>query len=222
MFLNCPTCLFINSSSVLNTEVANANLASRLDVIMIDLQQLSQFVRRRSNLMSGENNDGNNSRVMNNLEDCIRSAEDLLSSASTIVGSVVGGSVYGVKLTEEKRKGIDKWLKEGPMFQGDEFDDVSIPPESSGSLDDSFGAGDGVESAGMDAVTEELEQETQMSKDPCESREGDSEEITDGKDLVRKDPAKIGSRKLISEQSPASLTLMPVAESASISREGAP
>jgi len=216
-----PTIQFINNrSSVLSHEVASTNLSSRLDVIMIDLQQLSQFVRSRSS--SGESSDGNSSRVMNNLEDCIRSAEKLVSSASTIVSSrstIVGGSVFGETLSEQQRTRIYGWIMEPGIFEQDSIADIPMPSEVSDILE--AGSGEpSLASIGMEAATEEVEPETRIGKNPKASQEGASEEIENSRDLVRNNPEDIGLGEHISVQL-GDLSMQSLsADSANVSQEG--
>ena len=218
-----PTIQFINNrSSVLSHEVASTNLSSRLDVIMIDLQQLSQFVRSRSVSSSGESSDGNNSRVMNNLEDCIRSAEKLVSSASTIVSSrstIVGGSVFGETLSEQQRTRINGWIMEPGIFEQDNIADILMPSE----VPDILEAGSGepsLASIGMEAATEEVKPETRIGKNPKASQEGASEEIENSRDLVRNNPEDIGLGEHISVQLGDLSTQSLSADSANVSQEG--
>ena len=206
----------MNRSSVLSNEVASACLSSRLDVISIDLQQLSQFVRSRSSSTSGESSYGNNSRVMNNLEDCIRSAAQLVSSASTIVSSrttVDGGSVFGQELSEEQRTRIDDWIVEPAIFRQDNSMDVPMTSELYRIAETGFRRSDSVEpslpSVGREVVIEEMEQE--------KVKDADEVDILDWKDLsINDNPEKL---KLNSEQSPDG-SRASVTDSRSVSKEG--
>ena len=101
--------------------MAYAGLATRLDGLSLDIQQLFEYIRRHRNSMSAESSDGNDFRIMNNLEECVLSAGNFVSTASTIAenSTVAGGSVLGDGLTEEQKTRIVNWIVHPPVDEED-------------------------------------------------------------------------------------------------------
>lgn len=192
----------------MNIETVGAALCSRLDVITLDIQQLYRFVHSRTNKTVDGNSDGESSHAMNNLEECVRSAEQFVSAASTIVGShstVFGGSVFGDKPNEEKLAMIDKWKMECAFHENDQ--DITIPmsSEQSGPVIDNSEVSNEVEAmlTNLNTLSVAGNLDKKLDKRSHEPGDGGLEKIADSMKLPSINP-DVGGYSLASNSVPDS------------------
>jgi hypothetical protein len=105
---------FIFSASVFSNSEFNRTVATKLDVLTVDIQQLLQtFHRRNESQTAARLPNTPVGDVMTHLEECLVSANIVVASASTIVDSrttVRGTSEFGQPLTAQQTASIEKWI----------------------------------------------------------------------------------------------------------------
>jgi tetratricopeptide (TPR) repeat protein len=109
-------------------ETSNENLTSKLDTLTAELKQL------RTTIPAAESTDEENSRVANNLGECVRSAERLVSEASTMGNRTQAGSVIGSELPGPVRERIHAWIP-APIPEEDESEEPQSPIPGSPPVD---------------------------------------------------------------------------------------
>ena len=128
-------------TSVLNNESLSTNLSSRLDSLTIEIHQVLTTLRRQPSVAS-ESNLQSDPRVINHLEECVNSAQKMVSSAATIVearshhGGSQMGSEWGDVLNEEQRRGVERWIQEADIPEVRDLEDrpnicltINPPPQ---------------------------------------------------------------------------------------------
>jgi hypothetical protein len=115
---------FIFSASVFSNTEFNRTVATKLDVLTVDIQQLLQIFRRRNESQTAGRLQhpavGDALDVMTHLEECLVSANILVAAASTIVDSrsaVRGGSEFGPRLTPQQSALIENWIPEPVILE---------------------------------------------------------------------------------------------------------
>jgi hypothetical protein len=102
----------LSSSSVLSgNEAILANQISGFDGLRIEVQRLTRLFRAHSQQPA----DQTNTQVTRNLQECVQSAEQLVSSASMIMSgrtTTAGGSEAGITMSERLRRHIANWIPE--------------------------------------------------------------------------------------------------------------
>jgi hypothetical protein len=90
-------------------ETLLANQITEFDGLRIDIRQLARVLRAGTQEWGSQDPD-----VMRNLQDCLQSATDVVSSASTIMGdtTVYGGSEFEMPIGEEQRNRIGDWIED--------------------------------------------------------------------------------------------------------------
>jgi hypothetical protein len=120
-----------NSASVFSNSEFNRTVATKLDVLTLDIQQLLQTFRRRNQSQTAARLPntpvGDVPDVMTHLEECLVSANIVVAAASTIVDSrstVRGTSEIGQPLTAQQTASIEKWIPE-PVILEEESENLS-------------------------------------------------------------------------------------------------
>ena len=115
---------FIISASVFSNSEFNRTIATKLDVLTLDIQQLLQTFRRRNESQRAARLPntpvGDVPDVMTHLEECLVSANIVVATASTIVDSrstVRGTSEFGQSLTAQQTASIEKWIPEPVILE---------------------------------------------------------------------------------------------------------
>ena len=105
----------------MSNENISAAISSKIDGLTVEIQQALQALRgRNQNPKDGDAAIGEeNSRIMNNLEACVVSAEKMVSSAATIVSSrsSCAGSEFGEEMDESARKRVELWIQPAIVFE---------------------------------------------------------------------------------------------------------
>jgi hypothetical protein len=85
----CRSCSLHNDARLESKiDGLNLGLISGLDVLMLEVQQLRALLRRRKRMSASDSvTSVANSRIMDNLEGCVRSAAKAFSAAPSIAGS---------------------------------------------------------------------------------------------------------------------------------------
>jgi hypothetical protein len=135
----CPPCsmsLTSIRSLLLTNESIAANVSTRLDVLTVEIQHLqARFSCGRPTL--GQSNDGDNTRIMTNLFECVRTAGVVISSVSVIVGSrstEYGASQSGSALEEglsDAQRMVKEWISHSPIYDDAVRECATVLPESS-------------------------------------------------------------------------------------------
>jgi hypothetical protein len=105
------------------------------DGLRLEVQCLTRLFRER-NPQSGNQE----TQVLRNLEECIQSAGQFVSSASTIMGArmmIAGGSELGARLSDPQRIRITDWIPDAPSTIVDGEHDL-YPTSSTFSQIDAF------------------------------------------------------------------------------------
>jgi hypothetical protein len=107
--LYLPIFLFVligDSTSVMANETATATVSAKLDILIKNIRRVMLHFRKAP---TSEEGNESNSKIKNNLENCVRSAETLVITATTIVGSrsTRAGSVFGEELGEQDRQRVE-------------------------------------------------------------------------------------------------------------------
>ena len=117
---------FIFSASVFSNSEFNRTVATKLDVLTVDIQQLLRASRRRNESQKAARFPDTavshipDSAVMTHLEECLVSANIVVASASTIVDSrstFRGTSEFGQPLTAQQNASIEKWIPEPVILE---------------------------------------------------------------------------------------------------------
>jgi hypothetical protein len=134
-------CSWRSSSSV---ESINNNLSSRLDLLTDEIQQVLRSFQVQKPLATADR-PANDSHVMARLEDCVRSANIMVSTASTALSSsrstVFEASVYGEDLSELRQQHVRDWIQEPTIFEPGEYGLQSIANPSGPRPNITTGAG---------------------------------------------------------------------------------
>jgi len=119
------------SASVFSNSEFNRTVATKLDVLTLDIQQLLQTFRRRNESQTAARLPNTPVSdvpdVMTHLEECLVSANIVVAAASTIVDSrttVRGTSEFGQPLTAQETASIEKWIPE-PVILEEESENLS-------------------------------------------------------------------------------------------------
>ena len=116
------------SASVFSNSEFNRTVATKLDVLTLDIQQLLQTFRRRNESQTAARLPNTPvADVMTHLEECLVSANIVVAAASTIVDSrttVRGTSEFGQPLTAQETASIEKWIPE-PVILEEESENLS-------------------------------------------------------------------------------------------------
>ena len=129
------------SCSVLNNQGLSANivskidfLTSRLEVMDSSIQQFDSLLRRGRKNLTSESGNETDSRHMDNLEGCMRSAKKLVSAASSVVSSLSEnssvlegsqtGSEIGPLFTDRQRRVVENWILEPTIYETENEDDA--------------------------------------------------------------------------------------------------
>ena len=135
------------STSVMGAQAVQTNMDTRLDVLAKEWSALRRFLVKRMNIppsVAEEDYAEENERIMDNLVDCVNSAQKLVSEAST--KSFGNFSVDGEIMTERRRDDIREWIpapgipEEETDFPTQEYPESGEPSESrsEGAPDDVF------------------------------------------------------------------------------------
>lgn len=118
------------SAYILHTQEIPDTIHSRLEGMSADIRQLLQLFSNRPHRPHRES-----SRILINLEECVRSAKICVDAASTIVNSrsTVKGSrdsVFPQDIDDIRKTLLDKWIAESHSAIGDQKDAIPESPTS--------------------------------------------------------------------------------------------
>jgi len=121
-----------DSTSVMATETTTTIMSAKLDTLTKQIKRAFSHFRK---LPTPQESNESNFRIQNNLENCVRTAETLVISATTIMGSRSSraDSVLGEALGEHERKRVESWIMDPVPEESETETPLSSPLSSDAS-----------------------------------------------------------------------------------------
>ena len=105
-----------------------------LEDLTVKVNSLQQSIDDNKHTRLAASTNANESRIMTNLEDCVRSARRMVSSAASIVSArsvrdSQMGSEHGEQLTEQQRTRIQEWIPPPTIPEDEEHENLHMNPD---------------------------------------------------------------------------------------------